>query len=79
MIQDLYLDKKYDEAAAAVPDELIDLVSLVGDKDRIADRIAAYNDIGTDNLMVVPMAADHDRPQRSSATAAAAAEQAGVL
>jgi alkanesulfonate monooxygenase SsuD/methylene tetrahydromethanopterin reductase-like flavin-dependent oxidoreductase (luciferase family) len=78
-IQDLYLDKKYDEAAAAVPVELIDLVSLVGDKDRIADRIAAYKDIGTDNLMVVPMAADHVGRAKILRTVAEAAEQSGSV
>lgn len=78
-IQDLYLDKKYDEAAAAVPVELIDLVSLVGDKDRIADRIAAYKDIGTDNLMVVPMAADHVGRAEILRTVAEAAEQSGSV
>lgn len=78
-IQDLYLDKKYDDAAAAIPVELIDLVSLVGSKDRIADRIAAYNAIGTDNLMVVPMAADHEARKEILTTVAAAAEQAGVV
>ncbi|MGK2879086.1 MAG: LLM class flavin-dependent oxidoreductase, partial [Solirubrobacterales bacterium] len=78
-IQDLYLDKKYKDAAAAVPTELIDLVSLVGTKDRIADRLAAYDEIGTDNFMVVPMAADHEGRKEILGTVAAAAEQAGVL
>lgn len=78
-IQDLYLDKKYDDAAAAIPTELIDLVSLVGSKDRIADRLAAYNEIGTDNFMVVPMAADHEGRKEILTTVAAAAEQAGVV
>ncbi len=78
-VQDLYLDKKYDEAAAAVPTELIDLISLVGDKDRIADRVAAYNDVGVDNLMVVPMAADVPGREQILRDVAAAAEQAGAL
>jgi F420-dependent oxidoreductase-like protein len=78
-IQDLYLDKKYEESAAAIPAELIDLVSLVGDRDRIADRIAAYADVGVDNLMVVPMAVDASGRETVLREAAAAAEQAGVL
>lgn len=77
-IQDLYLDKKYDEAAAAIPVELIDLVSLVGGRDRVADRIAAYADIGVDNLMVVPMAADAAGRETILRDVVAAAEQAGV-
>ena len=41
-IQDLYLDGRKDEAAAAVPDELVDEVALVGPVDRIVDRLAAW-------------------------------------
>lgn len=78
-VQDLYLDRRYDEAAAAVPTELIDLVSLVGDRDRVAERIAAYAEIGTDNLMVVPMAGDVAGRERILRDVVAAAEQAGVL
>jgi F420-dependent oxidoreductase-like protein len=55
-IQDLYLDGKREEAMAAVPDELIDLVSLVGPKDRVADRLAAYRDAGVGSLLVSPLA-----------------------
>jgi alkanesulfonate monooxygenase SsuD/methylene tetrahydromethanopterin reductase-like flavin-dependent oxidoreductase (luciferase family) len=43
-IQDLYLDGKKNEAAAAVPDKLIDEISLVGPAERIKDRIAAWKD-----------------------------------
>jgi F420-dependent oxidoreductase-like protein len=41
-IQDLYLDGKKDEAAAAVPDKLVDDVALVGPADRIKDRLQAW-------------------------------------
>jgi F420-dependent oxidoreductase-like protein len=41
-IQDLYLAGKKAEAAAAVPDKLIDDVALVGDKARIRDRLEAW-------------------------------------
>ena len=43
-IQDLYLDRKKNEAAAAVPDRLIDEISLVGPAERIKDRLAAWID-----------------------------------
>ncbi len=43
-IQDLYLDGKKTEAAAAVPDALIDEISLVGPADRIRDRLHAWKD-----------------------------------
>jgi F420-dependent oxidoreductase-like protein len=44
-IQDLYLDGKKNEAAAAVPDALIDAISLCGPADRIRDRLAAWKDV----------------------------------
>jgi F420-dependent oxidoreductase-like protein len=44
-IQDLYLDGKKNEAAAAVPDKLIDEISLVGPAERIKDRLAAWMDV----------------------------------
>lgn len=42
IIQDLYLDGKKNEAAAAVPDALIDAISLVGPAERIRDRLQAW-------------------------------------
>ena len=45
-IQDLYLDGKKAEAAAAVPDSLVDEVALVGPKDRIRDRLQAWKEAG---------------------------------
>ncbi|MFY9264766.1 MAG: LLM class F420-dependent oxidoreductase [Solirubrobacterales bacterium] len=60
IIQDLYLDQKYTEAGAAVPDELIDMVSMVGNRDQVADRVAAYRSAGVDNLLISPMAPDED-------------------
>ena len=44
-IQDLYLDGKKAEAAAAVPDKLIDEISLVGPAARIKDRLAAWQQV----------------------------------
>ena len=48
-IQDLYLAGRKDEAAAAVPNELADEVSLCGPRDRIRDRLAAWREspVGT--------------------------------
>jgi F420-dependent oxidoreductase-like protein len=45
-IQDLYLDGKKAEAAAAVPDSLVDEVALVGPGDRIRDRLQAWKEAG---------------------------------
>ena len=43
-IQDLYLDGKQRDAAAAVPDAFVDAVALVGSKERIAERIDAFQE-----------------------------------
>jgi F420-dependent oxidoreductase-like protein len=55
-VQDLYLEGRKDEAAAALPGELIDTVSLVGPADRVRERIAVYREAGVGTLMVSPMA-----------------------
>ncbi|HEY1712223.1 MAG TPA: LLM class F420-dependent oxidoreductase [Solirubrobacteraceae bacterium] len=55
-VQDLYLDGKKEEAAAALPDELVDMISLCGPPDAVRDRIAAFRDAGVGTLMVMPMA-----------------------
>jgi F420-dependent oxidoreductase-like protein len=53
-IQDLYLDGKKAEAVAAVPDELVDDIALVGPKDRIKQRLAAWEDSAVTSLLVWP-------------------------
>jgi F420-dependent oxidoreductase-like protein len=55
-VQDLYLDGKKEEAAAALPDELIDLVTLCGPKEHVRDRLAAFREAGVGTLMINPMA-----------------------
>ena len=55
-VQDLYLDGKKDEAAAALPGELIDKVSLCGPKDRLKERLEAFREAGVGTLMITPMA-----------------------
>jgi F420-dependent oxidoreductase-like protein len=50
-IQDLYLDGKKAEAIGKVPDELVDEVSLVGPKERIKERIGAWQDAGVTTLI----------------------------
>ena len=43
-IQDLFLDGKHREAAAAVPDQLVDDIALVGPPARIRDRLGAWKE-----------------------------------
>jgi alkanesulfonate monooxygenase SsuD/methylene tetrahydromethanopterin reductase-like flavin-dependent oxidoreductase (luciferase family) len=47
-IQDHFLAGRRKEAGAAVPDALIDEISLVGPKERITDRLQAWKDIAKD-------------------------------
>jgi F420-dependent oxidoreductase-like protein len=51
-IQDLYLEGNKRDAAAAVPDAFVDDVALVGPKERIAERIAAWRESGATSLLV---------------------------
>ncbi len=43
-IQELFLSGKREEAIAAVPDQLVDEISLCGSKQRIRDRLAAWKE-----------------------------------
>jgi F420-dependent oxidoreductase-like protein len=51
-IQELYLGGHKREAIAAVPDELVDAVALVGPKERIRDRLAAWRETPVTTLVV---------------------------
>jgi F420-dependent oxidoreductase-like protein len=73
-VQDLYLEGRKDEAAAALPDELIDLVSLVGPADRVRERLRAYADAGVGTLGVSPMAWTRDERIRQLRLVAELAE-----
>jgi F420-dependent oxidoreductase-like protein len=51
-IQELYLSGKQREAIAAVPDELVDAVSLVGPRERIAERLEAWRETPVTTLVL---------------------------
>ena len=55
-VQDLYLEGKKAEACTAIPDELVDMVSLCGPKERVRERIAVFRDAGVGSLLITPMA-----------------------
>jgi F420-dependent oxidoreductase-like protein len=57
-VQDLYLAGKKDEAAAALPSELIDITALCGPREVIGERLATYRDAGVGTLIVTPWAQD---------------------
>ena len=61
-IQDLYLSGKKEEAAALVPNELLEHTSLCGPESYVADRIAAYREAGVTHLQVAPVPVGDQRP-----------------
>ena len=59
-VQGLYLAGKREEAMAALPDELIDLVTLCGPADHVRERLAVYREAGVGTLGITPLAWDRD-------------------
>jgi F420-dependent oxidoreductase-like protein len=57
-IQDLYLDGKKDEAAAAVPEGLLEAATICGPEGYVRERIAAFKEVGVTSLNVTPIAED---------------------
>jgi alkanesulfonate monooxygenase SsuD/methylene tetrahydromethanopterin reductase-like flavin-dependent oxidoreductase (luciferase family) len=51
-IQDLYLAGKKAEAMAAVPNELVDSIALLGTKERIRDRLEAWKASPVKTLLI---------------------------
>jgi alkanesulfonate monooxygenase SsuD/methylene tetrahydromethanopterin reductase-like flavin-dependent oxidoreductase (luciferase family) len=54
-IQELYLSGHKDEAAAAVPARLIDMVSLCGPPERVREQLEKFREAGAGMLQVAPM------------------------
>jgi F420-dependent oxidoreductase-like protein len=54
-IQDLYLAGNKKEAAAKVPDEFLELTSLVGPRSYVEERVAAMAEAGVTHLQVTPV------------------------
>ena len=77
-VQDLYLDRRYEQAAAAVPFDFLDRTSLLGPPERIADRLQAFAEAGVTTLTVSPYGEDPERRLRSLRVLVEAAERAGV-
>ncbi|MBT2228774.1 LLM class F420-dependent oxidoreductase [Nonomuraea sp. NEAU-A123] len=59
-IQELYLDGKKTEAAALVPHELLESMSLIGSEGFVRDRVAAMKESGVTTLNVAPFGATHE-------------------
>lgn len=58
LVQDLYLSGKKNEAMAAVPDELVELTTLIGPAGYVRERIDALRESGVTVLSVIPVGMD---------------------
>lgn len=59
LIQDLYLSGRKDEAAAAVPDDLVRAISLIGPAGYVKERIEAFRSVGVTCVIADPVAGTH--------------------
>ncbi len=57
-VQEHYLSGRPDAAAAALPAELIDTLSLCGPAGRVRERLAAFREAGVTILLTIPVARD---------------------
>ncbi|GAA5111773.1 LLM class F420-dependent oxidoreductase [Pseudonocardia adelaidensis] len=58
LVQDLYLEGRKEEAAAALPDDFIDKVTLIGPPSYVRERIDVLRGAGVTHLHVSPVSAD---------------------
>ncbi len=79
LVQDLYLDQQWREAAAAVPTEFIDETSLLGPVARLTDRMTRYAQAGVTTVTLAPWGRSLEDRLASLEAAAEAADRAGVL
>ena len=54
-VQDLYLSRRHRDAMAAVPYEFIDATSLLGPRERLAEKLAALAAAGVTTCAVAPV------------------------
>lgn len=70
-IQELYLSGRKEDAARAVPDDLVRAVSLVGTDDEIAVQLKEFESAGVTTLLLNPMAASPEQRVADVASLAA--------
>lgn len=78
LIQERYLAKDYLGAGAAVPLDFIDKTSLIGPRDRIRDRLAAYAESGVTTLTVATYAGSLEERLTTIRTIAEVLDEAGL-
>jgi F420-dependent oxidoreductase-like protein len=77
-IQNLYLDRKYAEAAAAVPQDFVDRTSLLGPVDRVAERMQALAASGVTTLNLSGFGGTQEERIATLRAAADALDKSGV-
>ena len=65
-IQDLYLDRRKDEAMAAVSDEMVDLVTIIGPAEECKERLEELAKTGVSEVSVALTVPGND-PQETLA------------
>jgi F420-dependent oxidoreductase-like protein len=78
MVQDLFLSRRHRDAMAAVPFEFIDQTSLLGDRDRIAERLHMLAASGVTTCALVPHGGSVEEKLNALTVAAEALERSGV-
>jgi F420-dependent oxidoreductase-like protein len=74
-VQEHYMAGRRTEAMAALPDALIDQVTLAGPADRVLDRLRAYRDAGVGTVCVAPVPAPPEQLVEQLRLVARIAEQ----
>jgi F420-dependent oxidoreductase-like protein len=78
VVQDLYLSRQPREAAAAVPRDFIERTSIIGTRERVAERIREYAAAGVGTLSISPYVGDLKSGLDTLRIVAEAYEEAGV-
>lgn len=63
-VQELYLAGQKTEAMFALPDELIDLIAIVGPRDRVRAKLRDFRAAGVETLIVWPVMPDQEERLR---------------
>lgn len=77
-VQDRFLDGDFPGAMAAVPLEFLDATSLLGPRERIAERMTAFAEAGATTLNLMPVGPGLPGPDRAADAMRVAAEAAAL-
>jgi F420-dependent oxidoreductase-like protein len=77
-VQDLFLERRHREAAAAVPLDFIDQTSLIGSRERIRDRLSRYAASGVTTLTVAAEGSSLDERLHVVRTMAELLDESGL-